>query len=669
MVIPGANVVTDIAFQSTSSSAQANLPVTFGHIFAVGHVSSAQTLTGRLADGSTVPLQVEVKARHADGSARHAIISTKLPALAASQVLGLALTTVPGSAAPAATAPTTLLSDGFSAVVNIDLGGVRYSASADALLRAGKYTTWLSGPFANEWLMSAPLTTSEGVAHPHLSARFAVRAIPGVKQARVDVTIENSWAYEAAPQNFTYAAQIMVGGTSVYNKSALTHYHHARWRKLFWWGGEPAVHVRHRPDYLIASKAVPNYDRNIAVPESVLASMAANYTGVKTEPMGSGTAMAAMPTTGGRPDIGIMPAWATAYLLSMDKRAKDVTLRTADLAGSWSAHYRNKTTDRPVSLKEFPYMTILGQASDTVNPATGQREAFPACATTGGCDTPNKLDSSHQPGFAYLPYLVTGDYYYLEELQFYAMWNSFASNPGYRQTVKGLLSSDQVRGQGWSLRTLIEAAYITPDSNALKAELNAQVGHNLDWYNATYTENANANVLGVLINGAMAYSNGTGVAPWQDDFFTSAVGHAAELGFSAAQPLLVWKTKFPILRMTGQGSCWIDGAMYSLIIRDTPESPIYTTIEQAAVKTHTATFTSLPCASQGMATFLNLRVGEMTGYSDTVTGYPSNMQPALAYAAQVGGSAGAQAWSLFTSRTVKPDYGLGPQFAIVPRTP
>jgi hypothetical protein len=667
MVIPGANVVTDISFQSTSSSTQSNLPVTFGHIFAVGHVSSAQTLTGRLADGTTVPLQVEVKARHADGSARHAIISTKLPSLAASQVLGLALTTVPSSTAPAATAPTALLNDGFTAAVNVDLGGVRYTASADALLRAGKYTTWLSGPFANEWLMSAPLTTAEGVPHPHLSARFAVRAIPGVKQARVDVTIENSWAYEAAPQNFSYDAQVMVGGTSVYSKSGLNHYHHARWRKLFWWGGEPAVHVRHRPDYLIASKAVPNYDRTIAVPESVLASMAASYTGAKTEPMGTGTAMAAMPTTGGRPDIGIMPSWASAYLLSMDKRAKEVTLRTADLAGSWSAHYRNKTTDRPVSLTEFPYMTILGNPGDTVNPATGQREAFPACATSTACDSPNKLDSSHQPGFAYLPYLVTGDYYYLEELQFYAMWNSFASNPGYRQNVKGLLSSDQVRAQGWSLRTLSEAAYITPDSNALKGELVAQVGYNLDWYNATYTNNSTANVLGVLINGAMAYSNGTGVAPWQDDFFTSAVGHTAELGFTAAQPLLVWKTKFPILRMTGQGSCWIDGAMYSLIIRDTPESPIYNNIEQAAVKTHTATFTSLPCASQGMATFLNLRVGEMTGYSDTPTGYPSNMQPALAYAAQVGGSAGAQAWSMFQNRTVKPDYGLGPQFAIVPR--
>jgi hypothetical protein len=57
----------------------------------------------------------------------------------------------------------------------------------------------------------------------------------------------------------------------------------------------------------------------------------------------------------------------------------------------------------------------------------------------------------------------------------------------------------------------------------------------------------------------------------------------------------------------------------------------------------------------------------MTGYSKVVTGYPSNMQPALAYAAEVGGSEGASAWAVFNARTVKPNYGLGPQFAIVPR--
>jgi hypothetical protein len=57
----------------------------------------------------------------------------------------------------------------------------------------------------------------------------------------------------------------------------------------------------------------------------------------------------------------------------------------------------------------------------------------------------------------------------------------------------------------------------------------------------------------------------------------------------------------------------------------------------------------------------------MLGYSNINTGFPSNMQPALAYAASTGNSASA-AWAVFESRSVKPtDWALGPQFAIKPR--
>ncbi|MDT1817755.1 hypothetical protein FPK51_24550, partial [Acinetobacter baumannii] len=75
----------------------------------------------------------------------------------------------------------------------------------------------------------------------------------------------------------------------------------------------------------------------------------------------------------------------------------------------------------------------------------------------------------------------------------------------------------------------------------------------------------------------------------------------------------------------------------------------------------------LQCAGAEMAAKLGLKQGEMTGYSSATAGYPSNMQPALAYAADVGGAEGKKAWSVFMSRTVKPDYSTAPQFSIVPR--
>ena len=674
--LPGAGALTNIVLENTGTADQAGAPVTFGHIFADGDFNPGDIVWVRESDGNMTMPQVDVKARHPSGAVRHAVLTMLAPALAPGQRRSVDLVRVTeleaNSPPPPPTAPqspSALLARGFSARIGATMAGVTYSASADALLRSGKYSTWLSGPLVNEWLVSAPLTDANGVAHPHLSARFAIRAVSGSNRARVDVTIENAWAYEPAPQNFTYDAEVAVGGAVVYAKPALTHFHHARWRRVFWWGAAPQIHVRHNTGYLIASKAVPNYDQSVAISEASLSGLTSAWTGARTEPMGSGMAVPYMPGTGGRSDIGILPGWAATYLISMDKRAKEVTLGTADQAGSWPVHYRNKTTGRPVTLQDYPYMTILGHLGDTLNPATRKHEAFPPCGT-GGCSTPYLADASHQPGFSYLPYLVSGDHYYLEEMQFWAMWNSFFSNPEYRHNIKGLLAPDQVRGQGWSLRTLAQAAYITPDSDPLKPQLLTLLDHNLNWYNANYSNNPTANALGILVNGAaLAYSNGTGVAPWQDDFFTAAVGVATELGYQKAKPLLAYKARFPISRMTGAGSCWITGASYSLVVRDSSAAPFYTGIGKAMLATQGSALSALPCASAEMAAYLQLQKGEMTGHSSTILGYPSNMQPALAFAADAGGAAGRQAWKTFSERSVKPDYGLGPQFAIVPRVP
>lgn len=666
-----AAAVTSVSLENTNATAaQSNVPFTFGQVFAVGHLAKGTALIGRLDNGSMLPLQVDVKATHPDGSVRHAIVSGMLPTIGAAQVVGMEL--VKGGTIATAAAATTsqLLGSGFTSSVSATIGGTRYSASADELIKNGAAATWLAGDNVTEWHVSAPLKTATGATHPHLTARFAVRWYGAVKKARVDVTIENNWAYEPSPQNFVYDAEILSGGQSVYKKLAMTHYHHARWRKVVWFGGAaPQLHVKHNTAYLLDSRALPNFDRSLKVPETRLAQLKTQWTSANREPMGIGLAVPYMPQTGGRGDIGMLPNWGAIYLLSMDKRAAEATLGTADLAGSWSAHYRDKVTGLPVSVMNYPYMTISGRPGDTWNPVTKKYESFPTCstATVDACKTPYSHDLSHQPAFAYLPYLLTGDYYYLEELQFWTMYNALAPNPYYRGLEKGLAKSDQVRGQAWIMRTLAEAAYITPDAHPLKSHFDTILSHNLDWYNTEYTNNVNANKLGIVTNGyAVVYNSNTGVAPWQDDFFTAAIGHVAELGFTKAVPLLNWKTKFAAQRMTAPGACWIDGSIYSLKVRDSATSPIYDTMAKAYTASHTSTFNALTCASAEMATALKLKVGEMTGYSYATAGYPANMQPALAYAADTT-SIGKSAWTVFQSRSVKPDYATDPQWAIIPR--
>lgn len=670
-----AGALASLTFEDMGTTEQENVPVTFGQVFGMGVVERGDRLGARLADGSALPIQVDVKARHPDGSIRHAIVSLVLARLAPGRPVQLGLfrlADATGTPEPAAAERSlaALMRQGGDTRVEARLEGKIYSASLHTLLKQAPPLRWLDGPIAREWQVSASLVDSGGQPHPHLAARFALRWYPGFGKARVDVVVENNWAFEPAPQNFTYDARVMIGGRTVYNRQDLTHYHHARWRKLFWWGGAPDVHIRHDTRQLIESKALPNYDQSVSIDETRLSRMAADWHGPRTEPMGTGMALKVMPAPGGRADIGLLPGWAAMYLLGMDPRARMLTLGTADLAGSWSMHYRDRRTDLPVSLLDYPYMTLVGTPGDARNPATGKSELFPACARPGACATPNRHDISHQPAFSYLPYLLTGDHFHLEELQFWAMYNVFNSNPAYRENRKGLLRPEQVRGQAWALRTLGEAAYLTPDAHPLKRHFAQILDANLDWYNLTYSHNPKANALGAIVNGyAVVYQDRRGLAPWQDDFFTSAVGHLAELGFDKAHALLRWKARFPVMRMIGEGSCWIQGAMYSMAVRDDASAPFYASIGEAYRASTPAGLHALPCGGPEMAAALKLRTGEMTGYSAGEAGFPSNMQPALAYAADVLGEPGRRAWRQFMARSVKPDYGRGPQFAIVPRMP
>jgi hypothetical protein len=257
-----------------------------------------------------------------------------------------------------------------------------------------------------------------------------------------------------------------------------------------------------------------------------------------------------------------------------------------------------------------------------------------------------------------------------------------------------------VRGQAWSLRTLAQAAYITPDNDPMKQYFMNRVQYNLDFYNQTYTQ-GNPNQLGVLDGSgdhgfaSIAYPSPpgpqTGLAPWQDDFFTWSVGYLSELGFTDATPLLQWKAKFPVGRMTAPGYCWIDGATYALAVRPGSTSPLYSTFADAYLATMKnsdgtpltnstgALYLDQPCGSQAQAdwrTQLDIdnktargpwAAGEMTGYATSTEGFPSNMQPALAAAATSGIPNAQEAWNIFISRPVKPDYSGEPQWDIVPR--
>ena len=669
--------------------AQSDIPFTFGQVFAPGQLRKNEQLAARGADGALLPLQTDIKATHGDGSVRHAIVSGILPRLGAnrSDTLRLVQTGAAPSKAPAT--PRALLERGLTAGVKVTIDGVAYSASLnDALL--ARPAVWLAGPVAQEWRAPAPLRNAAGAAHPLLGAGFAVRWYPGLeRQARVEVVLENTKTFQAGMRNLTYDVEIEVGGRAVARHTGLLHYHHARWRQLAWWdpARAPEVQLRHDVAALIASRAVPNYDQDIVPAESALAALSKRLDKKADGPMTIGPVTAYMGTAGGRPDIGPLPGWSVMYLLSQDVRAEDAMLAAAEGSGSWSVHYRDEKTGYPVRTDNAANRRI----STHINMAHTGPLPVPRCA--GGerdaCKNPNNSDTAHQPSLVYLPYLLSGDYYYLEELQFWAASNPLATDPNNSGLGQGLVRWQQLRGQAWSLRTLGHAAYITPDDHPLKGYFTRQLDNNLAYYHQIFVT-AKPNRLGVYDGSGDKAFRINQSAPWQDDFLTWSFGHLVELGFTRALPILRWKAAYPVGRMSAPGYCWIQGAAYTLKIRDQPKAPVYPSfaalyqanfsgptvrIDDGKKASHPdgSRYIDQPCASPQQAEWLSAALkrgwqpGRMSGYADSALGYPSNMQPALAAAVDTGVPDAAEAWRRFEARTVKPDYSKSPQWAIIPR--
>ena len=706
-----ATVVTDTVV-SQSTQTQSNVPVTFGQVFKEGDVPKGATLTATL-NGQPVTLQVDPKATNPDGSLRHAVLTVMVPWLAGNADLPLTLSTGLSQSGQAPITLSQLLATSFDAKVSINLGGKNYTINARALLQAADLANacqpwdpqcdvWLSGPLTSAWVVNGAATASDGTTAPGLRVYFAVRAYAGatagtVGSVRTDIIVENTNAF--APQVQPQYTATLTSGSASYTSPALTQYTATRWHKVLWWNNaQPQVYLQQDTQYIQNSKAVSRY-MALQPDESFLAGLRQSCA-----PLDNCDQSQAMGTTGAQPAIGPLPRWTSVYIVDPDVRAYNWMLANTDALGTYGIHYRDAATGFPVSVQKHPYVTIAnwGSASQMALQTSTKGAAYRAdllstctnnlvvsnCSngwyTTGN---PNLWDNAHQPAESYVPYMVTGDYYYMSELAFGASHNEVWSNESYRGLSKGLIdpSHGQVRGKAWVLREMADAAWLLPDNYPLKAEFTADVENSLADWNAAYTTNPDANPLGLMDDGAVYSMNGgshNGMAPWQHNFLTWSAGHAAELGFAGAAAFRNWLAKFEIGLMTDwqnnstQGYCWLEASAYAIQVKDASGNwlPSYTAVYAATFPTLAGLACNSPSMVAALGTLLNQtwQAGEMTGYPYSATGFPANFQIGVATAADSGLPNAQTAWDIFDSRNVQPSgstaYNNYPNFAVLPRS-
>ena len=668
------NIVQTI-ITNTSDESVSNIPVTFGHVFKKGDISPDHILNATLDDGSHPAVQLDKKVNFKDGSLRHGIISMILPAIPvnSSKTISLSVRYADSRESDTTISLSDLIQSTYNTIVTVHIGDKEYQAQAKTLLQNSQPFIWLSGSVTKEWHFSAPLQSTNNEPHPHLTAHFYIRAYANSPWVKTSVIIENNWTYVDSPQNITYNISIATDSQIVYQQNELIHYTHARWRKVFWQDVKAAtildhqpIHIVHDINYLMATKVIPNFDPDLIgnIPEKELNKTYTDWM-ARNAPMSAGL----INNYSYGYDMWPVLKWTGQYLLSMDERVKKVMIGNAECAGSFPLHFRDITTKLPVSIDDYPYCTT--HWTDTINPETGLSEAPAKCPEGSDCDTPHLIDPGRKPAYTFIPYLITGDYYFLEELHFWTNYCFLNEIPSNRNHSKGIIKGD-LGDMAYSIRTIGQAAFITPEDHPLKSYFTTKLLNNINDYHLTYLENQQ-NTIG------SATINNTKSIVLKDDYFTWALGYLLDLDFTSVYPLVAWKTSFPVLRMTSDNDfCWIFASNPNLQVADANTNTPFQSMKDVYHHSKIAGFLddgSFECNSQELADYLKKngdiyfgQIGEMIG-KPWASAQPAMMQPALAVAVDNDAINAHAAWDRYMERSVIPDYASSayPNYNIVPR--
>jgi hypothetical protein len=247
------------------------------------------------------------------------------------------------------------------------------------------------------------------------------------------------------------------------------------------------------------------------------------------------------------------------------------------------------------------------------------------------------LDIAHEPAVAYLPFLLTGDPYFLEILQYQCTFLAFATPKGWGgvspQWGPGM---GQTRAVAWATRNYLNAVTATPDTvptwllpkSTMQTMFDMCVAH-LN-YISEQTEPLRSMQRAVAgsrgSQGSTAYPASCYYQSWQEDFVQCVVAWGAML-YPELLPFARWHAKGICDRVNPDGmSGWCGGMpdAYQTLFQDSTAGPQYPNWEQAWTANQRALGLS---ACPPLANLF-----QSAGNYD----YPNGMQAGLAISVQAG---------------------------------
>lgn len=271
------------------------------------------------------------------------------------------------------------------------------------------------------------------------------------------------------------------------------------------------------------------------------------------DPFETGNISPALALVGGRLDIGFYTEWGAQYLAEQSSNSLEIMLQNADAGGGLQWHYADTATGEIVI------------APDDIDGIQSYRNNL-----KGGGTFNEEPDSSHKPQLAYLPYLVTGDRYYFEELT--AATSHHFATMGTLGDEMFFYPNLQTRSQAWMLRDLHLNTLIAPDGSATKVHFENYLDHFLQEYIDFFINNIPFNgglsdpYHGTEFEGVLSgyiYRGGL-FRPWMQDHFGIVLGEISRTGNEKAKVLADWMANYTAGRFLQDDFDPISGAGYQI---------------------------------------------------------------------------------------------------------
>lgn len=484
---------------ATASGTQTNYPMQFGRVFRQGRIPNVPQV---LLDGSAIASQADVKNRWPDGSVKFAVISVVIPTLGTTaRTLGFqdvsSLSSTPESVA------NMLANYDFGAAINTTIGSASartmLSALSDSTLAANTAAAspnsryWTQGPVCTTVILADHTTKAYDFgsdANKALRPMFHVQFWPSIGRYRVRYVLEASDT--AKLKDETYNVTLTIGNASPasqYTQSAVPHRLGTAWTKRFWSAARTEINCDPNFPYLQETRWLPNYDRTMSY-LGLTADLTSWANAAKTLYSSNGHTQS-QGGTGGAPEIGLIPGYYMGFVYGAGAAASwDLLMGRADMAFAYPLRFRCGIAQRSGVTRYYDDQNLVASIGRLAS-----RDAYRTNSMRDGASAINAQASSadlftiigsraanswsqegaHFGDPNFLPYIMTGDYAYLEQSQAWAHWTTFQLYPGTASYESGRDPRDcigdtgQVRAFGWQMRNRGTCRAICPDNSPERA--------------------------------------------------------------------------------------------------------------------------------------------------------------------------------------------------------